>query len=80
MPRGVQWDDLPIEVRHRIAGSRREQRIRAASELPGQRLWQCCACGEVSKSYAAAEKHADDVGHRRIELVLVRVDETQPSD
>lgn len=70
MPRGVQWDDLPKSVKDRIHDSRREKIAREAPLLPGQRLWQCCACGVLLRSYAAVERHIDTEGHRRVECVL----------
>lgn len=65
MTRGVQWDDLPANVKARIQDSRRAELVR---ETPTK-------CGTVSRSWAAAERHADTIGHPRIELVL-RVDVT----
>lgn len=75
MARPIHYEDLPLAVRQRIKGARREKVQRVQSEFPSQRLWQCTACGEVSKSWAAAEQHADDHGHRRVELVLARLDD-----
>lgn len=75
MPRGVNWEDLPASVRHRIQDHRTEERVRATSPMPGQSRWLCCGCGEVLTSWAAAERHADEQGHTRIELVLDRADD-----
>lgn len=72
----IHYEDLPIAVRQRIKGARREKVQRAQSEFPSQRLWQCSACSEVLTSWAAAERHCDEQGHRRIELVLD--DSTRP--
>ena len=39
---------------------------------PSQQFYRCATaeCGEVSPSYAAAERHADQAKHRRIECVM----------
>lgn len=71
MARGeIRFEDLPIAVRHRIQDSRREKLAREKPEKPGARLFQCCACGHVSRSWAAAERHCDSEAHYRVELVL----------
>ena len=40
------------------------------------RAWQaeglCCSCGDISTSWASAQRHADKFGHTRIELLLER--------
>lgn len=68
--REIRWEDLPAAIRHRIHDSRQTERRKAEPSQPGQKRWQCVACGEIHKSWAAAERHADDEGHRRIELIL----------
>ena len=40
--------------------------------------WRCHACGEISRSYAAAERHADSHGGARIEIVSMRLEEPCP--
>ena len=32
--------------------------------------WRCWRCGELSRSWAAAERHSHAEGHVRIEVVL----------
>lgn len=75
MGRGeIRIEDLPKNVRDRIEQSRREKLVRETPTMPGQKLWQCCACGTVSRSWSAAERHCDEQGHPRVELVLCRRD------
>ena len=28
--------------------------------------WRCATCGAIFRAYAAAQRHADNAGHRRI--------------
>jgi hypothetical protein len=32
--------------------------------------WRCCACQEEFASWTAAERHADDEGHHRVEVLV----------
>jgi hypothetical protein len=32
--------------------------------------WRCHQCGQQFTSWAAAERHADQTGHTRLEVVL----------
>lgn len=43
----------------------------ARDEAPPGRgcRWRCAACGHVSKWWRAAERHADENGHHRIDVV-----------
>lgn len=75
MPRGeIRWEDLPASVRHRIQDHRDEERARAIPTVPGQKLWRCCSCGEILRSWAAAERHVDEQRHHRIECIVAKVD------
>jgi hypothetical protein len=79
----VRIDELPAAVRRKIAArargttatpdARAAQEAGTATDRPrgsGRPRWRCHACGELPKSWAAAERHADEMGHTRIELVL----------
>jgi len=33
-------------------------------------MWRCYTCREVAKSWAGAQRHADENRHHRIEVVL----------
>lgn len=70
MPRAeVRWEDLPLAVRNRIHDSRKAERAKAAPRIPGTRRWMCCACGEVLYSWESTERHCDEQGHHRVELL-----------
>lgn len=32
--------------------------------------WRCHTCGETFTAYAAAQRHADTTGHRRLDAIL----------
>lgn len=40
------------------------------SPRAGGRQWRCGSCGELSTSWAAAQRHADAHGGGRVEIVL----------
>jgi hypothetical protein len=72
MPGRVRYDDLPAEVRKRIAG--RTGRARKARGSAPRRdrsaRFRCHDCGATFTAYAPAERHANAPGHRRIEAVI----------
>lgn len=51
--------------KQKVLGSRVGRR-----EARGGGQWRCATCGAVSVTYAAAERHADELGHHRVECVL----------
>lgn len=65
----IRFEDLPAAVRHRIEDARKAEK-REAVKVPGTKAWQCCSCGHMSSSYAAAERHANAHGHTRIEVIF----------
>lgn len=81
----VRFEDLPAEVRARLraehaggSGQRQGKRTTGPANGPGaatpagpiQHDFRCTTCGHESRSYAAAERHADEQRHHRIEAVL----------
>ena len=75
-PGRVNAADLPAGVQAKLVG-RGERRVlpprppRPASpddDLPAR--WRCHGCKAVFTAYAAAERHANTPGHRRIDFDL----------
>jgi hypothetical protein len=75
MPGRIRADDLPPEVRRKLAG----RAVRCAplstnrpaaddDDLPPR--WRCRGCGKRFTAWAAAQRHAGAPEHRRIELDL----------
>lgn len=58
---------LPKHVRDRLPDAPPGRRRAVARDGC---TWRCGACGLATSAYAAAERHADEPGHRRIECVL----------
>ena len=65
----VPLDDLPPNVRQAIA-----ERVGAAAPsaaAPTSRCtWRCFRCGQTFTKWAPAERHGNNAGHHRIEVVL----------
>jgi uncharacterized C2H2 Zn-finger protein len=72
MPGRVRIEYLPPEVAKRIvARAGRQKRVRGSTRDDDRsERWRCHNCGAVFRAYAAAERHANQPGHRRIEFLL----------
>jgi hypothetical protein len=70
----VRLDQLGPKARAQVLGALDEQpkpkrsRGKRGSVKGGK--WRCRACGETFTAWARAERHADDAGHHRLEVVL----------
>lgn len=77
----VQWDDLPPDVRHRLADRVDAPRPRAGRRgrggttgilpPPASTSWRCYQCGYEAPSWAAQQRHASQQRHHRIECKLL---------
>jgi hypothetical protein len=84
---GVRLEELPPAVRRRLeamAGATSSTttpapparaRSTSSARARGAQRWRCHQCGELSSTWAAAERHADSAGHGRIELLLTTTEE-----
>lgn len=75
MTRGVRLEDLPAAVRRRVTDRAvpvvpAPTKTRARRTRTTGQTWRCHACGELSTTWAGAERHAHGERHLRVELVL----------
>jgi hypothetical protein len=73
-PGRIHCDDLdPLLARRVVAeavGGEEPAAFTASASAERAARWRCHACGEIAKSWAAAERHADENHHWNIEFVL----------
>jgi hypothetical protein len=71
MPGRIRLEDLPPEVARKIAGrTGHARKVRGSAprrETPRSARFRCHDCHAANTTQAAAERHADRTGHRRIE-------------
>jgi hypothetical protein len=82
---GIEAKDLPAAVRARLAelNPAHADALAGATAAKGARpngradtkggRWTCHACGEPFTTWAAVERHRDELGHVRFDLVLAEV-------
>jgi hypothetical protein len=74
MPGRVNLKDLPPEVRRKLVGRAIRpapaSKARPTSDDDMPPRWRCHNCGAIYGAYKAAERHATQPGHRRIETTL----------
>lgn len=67
----VQLEDLPPKLRSQITAAAPRSRSKRGSRGAGGRgNFRCHQCGHKESALAAAQRHADEQRHFRIEVVL----------
>ncbi len=71
------YDKLPAKLRAQVdeaigKPAKKPARGKGGGTVGGRGPWRCAACREISTTWAAAQRHADEnaPGHGRIECVL----------
>ena len=76
----LRLEDLPPKFRRKLEAENRllpSTPTGQRSRLVSGGTFRCHACKHETKSYAAAERHADAKGHVRIELLVETLDDTR---
>lgn len=75
----MRFEDLPPAIQRQIRAGQGEKRSKVVTlphspahpPMPKHRQsWRCVTCGEVFTAWAKAQRHANELGHVRIELIL----------